>query len=145
MSEAPLHHSINYVELTVTDLAAAKAFYGAAFGWTFTDYGPGYAGIRALSTAPEGAPSGTLDGAPSVAPEDAPGGTPEVGGLALADEAKPAGGPFVILYSDNLDCTAGAIRAAGGSIVQGPYEFPGGRRLHFTDPSGNELGVWSPV
>lgn len=125
MSDAPLHHSINYVELTVTDLAAAKAFYGDAFGWTFTDYGPGYAGIRALSGAPADAP--------------------EVGGLVLADEAKPAGGPFVILYSDDLDRTADAIRAAGGSVVQGPYEFPGGRRLHFTDPSGNELGVWSSV
>ena len=36
-----------------------------------------------------------------------------------------------------------AIEAAGGQIIQGPYEFPGGRRVHFTDPSGNELGVWS--
>lgn len=32
---------------------------------------------------------------------------------------------------------------AGGRIVKGPYAFPGGRRFHFTDPSGNELAVWS--
>jgi predicted enzyme related to lactoylglutathione lyase len=38
-----------------------------------------------------------------------------------------------------------AVRAAGGVVVQGPYPFPGGRRFHFTDPSGNELAVWSPV
>lgn len=122
MSNAAKHHSINYVEITVTDLDAAKRFYGDAFGWQFNDYGPGYAGIRAV---------GVSD--PSE----------EVGGLLLAEKARPAGGPFVILYSDNLDATADAVRIAGGEIVQGPYEFPGGRRLHFTDPSGNEIGVWA--
>ena len=33
---------IDYIEFNVADIAAAKAFYGAAFGWTFTDYGPEY-------------------------------------------------------------------------------------------------------
>jgi predicted enzyme related to lactoylglutathione lyase len=32
---------------------------------------------------------------------------------------------------------------AGGVITQAPFEFPGGRRFHFRDPSGNELAVWS--
>lgn len=40
----PAHHSLDYVELTVPDLAAAKAFYATAFGWTFVDSGPAYAG-----------------------------------------------------------------------------------------------------
>ena len=31
---------------------------------------------------------------------------------------------------------------AGGHIVQEIFKFPGGRRFHFTDPSGNELAVW---
>ena len=48
------HHVIDYVELTVRDLARAKAFYASAFGWTFTDYGPTYAGIR----SPEGGVGG---------------------------------------------------------------------------------------
>nr|WP_301112812.1 VOC family protein [Microbacterium sp.] len=56
---------------------------------------------------------------------------------------RPVGGPLVLLYSDDLDATMSGIVAAGGTILQAPYEFPGGRRLHFTDPSGNELGVWS--
>ena len=34
---------VDYVELPGGDLPRAKAFYGAAFGWTFTDYGPEYA------------------------------------------------------------------------------------------------------
>ena len=33
---------IDYVEFNVADIAAAKAFYGSAFGWRFTDYGPNY-------------------------------------------------------------------------------------------------------
>jgi predicted enzyme related to lactoylglutathione lyase len=36
-----------------------------------------------------------------------------------------------------------AVEQAGGTVTEGPYEFPGGRRFHFTDPSGNELGVWA--
>lgn len=113
----PVHHHIDYVEITVPDLAAAKAFYAAAFGWEFTDYGTGYAGIR---TGPGR----------------------EVGGLA-AGPAPATGGPLVLLWSDDLDATADAVRAAGGAVVNGPYEFPGGRRFHFTDPGGTELGVWS--
>jgi predicted enzyme related to lactoylglutathione lyase len=120
MTSSPLHHSLDYVELVVTDLASSKRFFADAFGWSFNDYGPGYAGI----VSPRG------DGN-------------EAGGLMLADEARPVGGPLVLLYSDDLDATKVAIEKAGGTILQEPYEFPGGRRLHFADPTGNELGVWS--
>lgn len=115
------HHAIDYVELTVTDLDAARTFYADAFGWQFNDYGPAYAGI----VNPAGADA------------------PEVGGLAAGDAAAPRGGPLVLLYSEDLDATADRVRASGGEIVNGPYTFPGGRRFHFTDPSGNELGVWA--
>jgi uncharacterized protein len=117
---APRHHSIDYVELTVTDLAAAKNFYGEAFGWAFADYGPAYAGIRA----------GGAD-------------APEVGGLRVDEQPPRAGGPLVLLFSADLDGTLAAVEAAGGRVTDGPYPFPGGRRFHFADPSGNELGVWS--
>jgi uncharacterized protein len=112
--------TLDYVELSVTDMQAARDFYGAAFGWTFTSYGDGYSGIRTSAEA-EGE---------------------EAGGLALADEVT-RGGPLVVLFSDDLDATLAAVTAAGGEIVNGPYEFPGGRRFHFLDPSGNELGVWA--
>jgi len=110
------HHRIDYIELPVTDLAAAKQFYTAAFGWEFNDYGPDYAGIQ----GPDG----------------------EVGGLNPHGEVR-RGGPLVLLFSDDLDASVVAVRDAGGQIVNGPYEFPGGRRFHFTDPSGNELGAWA--
>ncbi|MFJ6531380.1 VOC family protein [Microbacterium sp. NPDC091662] len=120
MTSSPLHHSLDYIELVVTDLVASKRFFGDAFGWSFNDYGPDYAGI----VSPRG------DGN-------------EAGGLMVADEPRPVGGPLVLLYSDDLDATKTAIEKAGGTILQEPYAFPGGRRLHFADPTGNELGVWA--
>jgi predicted enzyme related to lactoylglutathione lyase len=121
MAEDPahVHHALDYVELTVTDLAAAERFYAEAFGWRFTSYGPEYSGIRD--------------------PRDDAG---EVGGLRRGDEVRP-GGPLVLLFSADLDASVAAVRRAGGTVVEEPYAFPGGRRFHFADPSGNELGVWS--
>jgi predicted enzyme related to lactoylglutathione lyase len=117
---APRHHAIDYVELTVTDLDRAKRFYADAFGWSFTDYGPDYAGFRDARSGPE-----------------------ESGGLRRDDVVRTGGGPLVLLFSAHLDATVAAVTRAGGQVVAGPYEFPGGRRFHFTDPDGTELGVWS--
>lgn len=112
-------HAIDYIELQVTDLTAAKAFYTGAFGWTFNDYGPSYAGF--------------IDGRRAG----------EAGGLTLNADAKTGGGPLVILYSDALEESVAAVRAAGGTVTKEIFSFPGGRRFQFADPSGNELGVWS--
>lgn len=114
----PTHHAISYIEFGVTGLPAARAFYEVAFGWEFNDYGPAYSGIKA------------------------PDGVGEVGGLNPA-AAPSAGGPLVLLYSHDLDATVQAVQDAGGAITAGPYEFPGGRRFEFTDPSGNRLGVFA--
>jgi predicted enzyme related to lactoylglutathione lyase len=116
-AESPrVHHGIDYIEIPVTDLEAAKAFYAAAFGWSLTDYGPTYAGIQS--------------------------GGREVGGLRGESEVR-SGGPLVIIYSTDLEDSEVAVRAAGGTILKPIYEFPGGRRFHFADPSGSELAVWS--
>jgi uncharacterized protein len=113
-----IHHAIDYVELPVANLAISREFYQRAFGWRFNDYGPQYAGIQA------------------------PSGDGEVGGLnATTGSDRPA--PLVLVYSEDLDASVEAVQRAGGTVVQGPYEFPGGRRFHFTDPSGVELGVWA--
>ena len=109
------HHHIDYVEFPAADLGSLKAFYSKAFGWTFTDYGPTYA-------APDNA---GLDGGFQAEPKEAP--------------AKP----LIILYSEDLDASLHAVADAGGVVTQSIFDFPGGRRFHFTDPSGNELAVWS--
>jgi hypothetical protein len=114
--QSHVHHAIDYIEFAVLDMDESKRFYAAAFGWSFNDYGPDYAGIRK-----EGG---------------------EAGGFRRADSVAK-GGPLVILYSQHLAETLAAVRGAGGRITREPFEFPGGRRFHFEDPSGNELAVWS--
>jgi uncharacterized protein len=42
MARAENDRRIDYIELGVADVERAKAFYGKAFDWTFTDYGPAY-------------------------------------------------------------------------------------------------------
>ncbi len=110
------HHGIDYIELAVTDMEAAKRFYTQAFGWTFTDYSPGYVGFS--------------DGRPG-----------EAGGLYKADTVV-AGTSFIILASAKLEASRDAVTAAGGRLTKDIYEFPGGRRFEFLDPAGNQLGVW---
>ena len=105
---------IDYIELPGGDMVATKQFYEQAFGWAFTDYGPAYAAFD------EG-----LDGGFN------------------GDAADQSRMPLVILWADDLAAMEAKVRAAGGEITRAPYDFPGGRRFHFRDPSGNELAVWS--
>lgn len=124
------HHSLNYVEFTVSDLARAKTFFAEAFDWKFVDYGPTYSAILA------------------VAEDDAPADIDpvEVGGIFESPDAPAEGiqrGPFVVLFSRDLEESEQRIVSAGGRITTPIFDFPGGRRLHFADPDGNELGVWA--
>ncbi len=116
MSQPDNDRRIDYVELAVSDIARARDFYGRAFGWTFKDYGPAYCEFN----------DGRL-----------------TGGFAKADTIAPAGGPLVILYADDLEDAQRRIETAGGRIAKPISSFPGGRRLHFLDPDGYELAVWS--
>ncbi|MGH3348975.1 MAG: VOC family protein [Nocardioides sp.] len=111
------HHTISYIELAADDLAASKAFYAAAFGWQFNDYGPTYAGIRAAS------------------------GDGEAGGLNTANEGGP-GGALVLVVSEDVDASLAAVEAAGGRVVTPVEAYPGGRRFTFADPAGTVLGVF---
>ena len=61
---------------------------------------------------------------------------------AGADGTKTRG-VLVVLYATSLEDTRGKVMAAGGKIVREIFEFPGGKRFHFSDPNGNELAVWS--
>lgn len=106
---------IDNIEFAVADIARSRAFYGAAFGWSFTDYGPVYCEFT----------DGRL-----------------TGGLTTMGEVRP-GGPLVILYADDLAETQKRLEAAGAEIVVETFTFPGGRRFHFRDPDGYELAVWS--
>ena len=102
---------LNYVELPVADVAAAKAFYEQAFGWSLTQFGPTYAA--------------TLTGDTDI-------------GLQ-GDAADATRAPLPVIDVDDLEAALAAVEAAGGGIVRPIFAFPGGRRFQFLDPSGNEI------
>jgi predicted enzyme related to lactoylglutathione lyase len=116
MAKSGKDQRIDYVEFSVGDIARSRDFYGKAFGWSFKDYGPSYCEFS----------DGRL-----------------TGGFAKGDPVTPAGGPLVILFASDLGETQSRIEKAGGKIVKPIFSFPGGRRLHFADPDGYELAVWS--
>ena len=115
MSQQQHDRRIDYIEFPAMDIQATKRFYEQAFGWEFTDYGPDYTSFA----------DGRL-----------------TGGLRKVD-SHTKGGPLVVIYAVDLEQLQKAVIEAGGTIVREPFEFPGGRRFHFTDPSRNELAVWS--
>ena len=102
---------LNYVELPVGDVGAAKAFYESAFGWSLIDFGPTYAC--------------TLTGDTDI-------------GLQ-GDAAEATKAPLAVIQVDDLEASLGAVTAAGATIVRPIFSFPGGRRFQFLDPGGNEL------
>jgi predicted enzyme related to lactoylglutathione lyase len=115
MARSEHDRRIDYLEFPVSDVGAAKRFYGGVFGWRFTDYGPDYASFE------DGRLSGGFRGGATATP----------------------GGPLVVIYAVDLEAVAAAVTSAGGHITQPTFEFPGGRRFHFRDPCGHELAVWS--
>jgi uncharacterized protein len=112
---ATRHHKFDFIEIPATDMRAAKAFYAAAFGWTFQDWGDEYADTQDAGLS---------------------------GGLRRVDTPPVRGGSLAIIYSEDLEASEKAVVSAGGQIVE-RHEFPGGRRFQFLDPSGVELAVWT--
>jgi len=113
-----LHEKINYVEFPAKDLSATKDFFIKVFKWTFTDYGPDYCAFS----------NEEIDG-----------------GFYKSDRCSTTenGGALVIFYSERLEETQAKIIQAGGAIIKPIFSFPGGKRFHFIEPSGNEFAVWT--
>ncbi len=104
---------INFIELPTRDLATTQAFYALAFAMQMTPFGPTYACTL----------TGDVD-------------------LGLqADAAEATRAPLPVILVDDLDATLAAVAAAGARIIVPIFGFPGGRRFHFEDPSGNELAA----
>ncbi|MCX2454230.1 VOC family protein [Pedobacter sp. PLR] len=108
------HEQVQYIEFLSKDIIKAKEFYTKSFDWVFTDYGPAY-------TAFEG---DYVDGGFTR-------GVPVMGSI------------LIVIYSEHIESTQKKVIKAGGSITKEIFNFPGGKRFHFTDPDGYELAVWS--
>jgi predicted enzyme related to lactoylglutathione lyase len=114
-------HVIDYIEIAVDDVAQAKDFYATALGWTFTDYGPDYAGLQNPTQPGE-----------------------EFGGLSKHTPTSRGDGVVALCRTDDADAALASVLAAGGRVQTELHEYPGGRRFTFADPWGNVLGVYEP-
>lgn len=108
---------LNYVELPAKNIAATKQFFEAAFAWSFVDYGPDYTAFEQAG----------MDG-----------------GFYRSDMTSLAanGAALLVLKTDDLEQTQAIVKSHGGIISTDIFSFPGGRRFHFIEPSGNEFAVW---
>lgn len=106
---------IDYLELpSATAHELTRAFYSRAFGWNFTNFAPDYSATT----------SGDVD-------------------LGLqGDPSDGISAPLLVIRVAGLEEVFDAVTKAGGIIAKPIFAFPGGRRFHFIDPSGNELAVW---
>ena len=112
------HEKIDYLELPSGDMAATKNFFEQVFGWSFQDYGPEYM---------------------AFSDEEVEGGFYKSEKRSVTEE----GAALIIFYSEDLEATLKKVKQAGAEIVKPVFSFPGGRRFHFLEPSGNEFAVWS--
>ncbi|MGX5914313.1 VOC family protein [Aliidiomarina sp. Khilg15.8] len=110
--------AIDYVEFPAQDMNATKAFFTQVFEWTFSDYGEDYSCFHGA-----GLEGGIYKSAMTVNADN--------------------GSPLLVFYDEDLDTAMARVEQAGGNIKRPAYAFPGGKRFHFTDPSGNEYAVWS--
>ncbi len=111
---------LNYVEFPASDIPATKLFFEKAFGWTFQDFGPEYTAFTEQG----------IDG-----------GFYKSELMSVASN----GSALLVLRSDDLAQTQSVVESAGGKISTAIFSFPGGRRFHFIEPSGNEFAVWSLI
>jgi uncharacterized protein len=111
-------NQIDYIEFQAADLAATRKFFEQLFGWKFTDYGPDYTSFT--------------DGRIS-------------GGFSRAERHSriESGGVLVVFYHPRLEEVRQRVIDLGGRITADIFSFPGGRRFHFMEPSGNECAIWS--
>ncbi|MBN8095625.1 VOC family protein [Vibrio vulnificus] len=112
------HEKLNYIEFAAKDLESTNAFFSKVFGWSFVDYGPEYAAF-----SNEGLDGGFFKSEHSSRTEN--------------------GGALLVFYSSDIESTLDKVVKNGGDIIRPIFEFPGGCRFHFVEPSGNEFAVWS--
>ncbi len=103
----------NFIELPTRDLAASQKFFERVFGMQMTAFGPTYACTM----------TGDVD-------------------LGLqADQTDATKAPLPVIEVNDLEATLTAVTAAETTVTKPIFGFPGGRRFHFLDPSGNELAA----
>ena len=113
---------VAWFDLTTTDLARSKTFYGGLFDWQF-------------------APVAGSDQAAEIL---AKGGS--IGTIRVAEgKVSPFNGVVYIQVSD-IGAACARVKELGGTVVPGfPFDLPdgGGAVALLTDPTGHPIGLYS--
>ncbi|MGP9583055.1 VOC family protein, partial [Brachybacterium sp. AOP35-5H-19] len=115
-----------WLDLSITDTDAAKAFYGGLFGWEFEDLGESFNHYHLIRNG------GALVG-----------GLMNVSGMTC-----PAGDPLppewgVYLAVDDADARTAKATAAGGTVMVPPDAISdSGRMSVVLDATGAPIGLW---
>jgi predicted enzyme related to lactoylglutathione lyase len=112
-------------ELNTRDVDAAKAFYGAAFGWSFEDQEFEGMGTYTTFKAGEGAGGGMFDMTGRV-PDEVPANW------------------LVYFAVDDTDATISKLEELGGGVNMGPVDISVGRFAVVHDPFGAVFAVIKP-
>jgi predicted enzyme related to lactoylglutathione lyase len=110
----------NWVDYPAADIDAAKAFYGAALGWTFTEGQPEFGGyLTCLAN-----------------------GKAAAGMMPRMTESTPAVWT-TYFATDDAAASVAAITDGGGTVVAPPMAVGSlGTMAIALDPQGNGFGVW---
>lgn len=109
----------NWNELMSPDHTAAGKFYADVFGWSY----------------PDRMSMGEMGDYVFVAVADQ-----QIGAMMTAPPGGPAAWSFYFRVPD-IDAAAERVKVAGGSVVMGPHEVPGGERVFGAiDPLGTAFG-----
>jgi predicted enzyme related to lactoylglutathione lyase len=115
-----------WVEIASPDVAASRSFYGELFGWYCYTLAIGEYGDYAMFTL-----------------RDVQG--PEVGGMQpLADDTQPPSWTCYF-YTDDVDASLDAVRAAGGHVLMEPATVAHmGRAVLCADTQGAGFALYEP-
>ncbi|WP_252511278.1 VOC family protein [Phreatobacter aquaticus] len=123
--EIEMHGKFAWNELMTDNIPKAKDFYARTLGWTFDAFQVPDSEYWIAKT-PDGA---AVAGIMSLPPDD--------------PEAQP--GWLGYIQVDNVDQRIQAVTAAGGQLLQDPFDIPGvGRIAIIADPSGSVIGWMTP-
>ena len=115
--------ALSWNELNTRDVAGAKEFYGAVFGWAFEDNDMGEAGTYTTISL---------------------GGNPVGGILNMAERGVPEEVPAhwqVYFAVEDTDATVAQATERGGGVMVPPMEVPAGRFSILTDPHSASFAV----
>jgi predicted enzyme related to lactoylglutathione lyase len=120
--------TFTYNELNTRDPDAAKAFYGAVFGWGSKDIDMGESGTYTVWRHPDRAED-----------EDGIGGLLDIRGR-VPDEVPPHWLTYFTI--EDVDESIEQAMGMGGKLTFGPMDLPNGRLAVLIDPQGAAFGIY---